>query len=383
MKRINKKLLASLILLSAGSILFACRFGQETPILFTNSQDLCPSLREIPYGEDLGIIKRVTKVEVEGIKAPYNPGLVEDKDGFFLVFRHDAKDRKKVLGITTPFRQKIHLGDLKMPFRTFLSGVHLDQNFKQTSPSRRIETGSDFSEDPRLFKMDEQVYLTYNDIQDNNVESRTIRLAKLDQETLGLQDKVNLEFNFRRIEKNWVPFIREEDGVKKVHFGYYFNPHVILKMEDPSVNDLVRIKQPHHAAVQSMPWDKSWGIIRGGTPPALVDGEYLAFFHSFFKENGKIWYVMGAYTFELEPPFRITKCSSLPIQYKGIYSTKTNNTAYSRKPSVFPSGLVLGKEDGKDVIHVALGENDCSLKVVTFDKEALLKSLTPITPYKN
>jgi hypothetical protein len=43
---------------------------------------------------------------------------------------------------------------------------------------------------------------------------------------------------------------------------------------------------------------------------------------------------------------------------------------------------VLGKEDGQDVVHVACGENDCAIKVVTFDKKALLKSLTPVPEYK-
>ena len=87
MKYINRKLLASLTLLSIGAVLFACRFGQETPILFTNNSGLCPSLRGIPFGEDTGIIKNVTSIKIEGIRAPYNPGLVEDGDGFFLVFR--------------------------------------------------------------------------------------------------------------------------------------------------------------------------------------------------------------------------------------------------------------------------------------------------------
>ncbi len=382
MGRIDRKLLVGLSLFCIGVILFACRFGQETPILFTSSGGLCPSLKEIPYAEASGIVKRVTKLEIEGIRAPYNPGLIENEEGFFLVFRHDSKDRKKFFGIKTPFRQKIYLGNLKMPFRTFISALELDPNFKPITSPVRLDTGSDFSEDPRLFKLGAQAYITYNDIEDNDIESRTIRLAKLDTETLKLQDQVNLELNLRRIEKNWVPFIYEEEGIKKVHFGYYFNPHVILKMDDPAKNELVHLSKPNHIAVQNMPWHKSWGIIRGGTPPVLVDGQYLAFFHSFFKESGKIWYVMGAYTFESAPPFRITACSSLPILFKGIYNTKTNNTAFSRKPSIFPSGLVLGKENGEDVIHVACGENDCAVKIVTFDKKALLKSLTPVPEYK-
>ncbi|MBU6149585.1 MAG: hypothetical protein KGQ54_05265, partial [Verrucomicrobia bacterium] len=118
------------------------------------------------------------------------------------------------------------------------------------------------------------------------------------------------------------------------------------------------------------------------TPCILVDGQYVGFFHSFFRENKKIWYVMGAYTFESSPPFRITACSSHPICFKGMYKTKIKNTGSTRKPVVFPSGIILAKEEGRDVLHVACGDNDCGIKIVTFDKEALLKNLEPIPLYK-
>lgn len=382
MKQANKKIVAYSTLCCIGAILFACQFGQPTPILFTGSAGLCPTLKAIPYGEDTGIVKRVTKIEIDGIPAPYCPSFLQEDDGFFLVFRHDQKERKTVLGIKTFFRQKIPFGSLKMPFRTLISSVRLDKEFKPVSSPVRIDTGSDFSEDPRVFKMGEQIYITYNDIAYNDIESRTIHFAKLEKETLELSDHVDLDLGLQQVEKNWAPFVREEEGEKKLYWDYCFNPHVILKMSNSTKNELVHLRNPNHIALQPVPWKKSLGIIRGGTPPILVDGEYLAFFHSFFKENGKIWYVMGAYTFEASFPFRVTGCSPYPIQFKGIYNTRKKNTAYSRKPSVFPAGLVLAQEEGKDVLHLALGENDCGMKVVTFDKEALLKSLVRIPEYK-
>jgi predicted GH43/DUF377 family glycosyl hydrolase len=382
MRQVSKRLLAVLSLLCVGAILFACRFGQETPILFTGSAGLCPTLKALPYGEDLGLVKKVSRIEIEGITGAYCPSFIRDEKGLLLIFRHDKKERKKVLGLPTPFRQKIHIGNLKMPFRTMIGLVRLDDQFKQVQAPVRLDTGSDFSEDPRLFKMGNQTYITYNDIADNNMESRMIHIAKLDPETTTLSDRVVLDLGIRRIEKNWAPFTREEEGENKLYFGYYFNPHVILKMNDPTKNELTHVLKPNHIAVQTMPWKYSYGIVRGGTPPILVDGQYLAFFHSFFREKGKIWYVMGAYTFEANPPFRVTACSAHPIKFKGMYDTKKKNTAYSRKPSVFPAGLILDKEEGKEVLHLSLGENDCGMKVVTFDKEALLKSLVPIPEYK-
>jgi len=377
----NRKILFVLIALCVGAGMFAMRFGRDLPIPFAGNSKLCPTLKEIPFGEDTGLIKRVTRISIEGIKAAYCPSFVRDEKGLFLVFRHDEKQRKEIFGIKTLFRGKIPFGSvLKMPYRTYISSVRLNEQFQPISKPKRVFTGSDFSEDPRVFKMEDQVYLVYNDIERNDMESRTIHLAKLDPETLKISDHVNLDLNFRRIEKNWAPFVYEEKGEKKIHFGYYFNPHVILKMNDPTQSELIHLRQPNHIAVQRMPWKQSFGIVRGGTPPILVDGQYLAFFHSFFQESGKIWYVMGAYTFEAAPPFRITGCSPQPIQFKGIYDTKTCNTAFSKKPNIFPAGAILAQEDGRDVIHVSCGENDSAIKVITFDKEALLASLAPV-PY--
>jgi hypothetical protein len=90
---------------------------------------------------------------------------------------------------------------------------------------------------------------------------------------------------------------------------------------------------------------------------------------------------MGAYTFEANPPYRITAVSAQPILFRDIYQSKTKNTAHSKKKAIFPSGIALGVENGRDVIHVSAGENDCEVKIITFDQEALLKSLTPIPPY--
>jgi predicted GH43/DUF377 family glycosyl hydrolase len=378
----NKKSLAVLIVFCLSSAVFAFCFGKDVKFLFTRQVSLCSSLKSIPLAEKKGIVKRVVTLDIPGISAPYNPGLVALDDGYLLVFRHDVKERRKILGIPTLWKKKISFGELKMPLRTYISSTFLDSKFQVVSTPVRIDTGSEFSEDPRVFLVKDQVYITYNDIEDNNIESRTIHLAKLDTETLKINDHVNLAQNFQRIEKNWVPFVYEDNGIPQIHFGYYVNPHVILQMKDPAKNELIHLLQPNNCAVQKMPWKDSWGTIRGGTPCILVDGQYLGFFHSFFKEQGKIWYVMGAYTFESTPPFRITSCSAEPIRFKEMYQTKIKGSGSSRKPVTFPSGIVLAQEQGKDVLHVATGDNDCAIQIVTFDKEALLKSLKIVPLYK-
>jgi predicted GH43/DUF377 family glycosyl hydrolase len=87
--------------------------------------------------------------------------------------------------------------------------------------------------------------------------------------------------------------------------------------------------------------------------------------------KGISWYVMAAYTFEENPPFRITAISPHPILFKGIYDSPILNTAWHYQRAVFPAGFVMCQGQ----IHVALGENDSAVKIVSLDQDALLNSL--------
>ncbi len=92
-----------------------------------------------------------------------------------------------------------------------------------------------------------------------------------------------------------------------------------------------------------------WGPIRGGTQAFLVDGEYLSFFHSSkdmrsaHSPKDKIsHYFMGAYTFNPNPPFNITRISPEPITEK-IFITARNIKLGNLFVSYFPEDLYLMK----------------------------------------
>ncbi len=409
MKKNQNRFLLVLSVLSAVSVFFSWSLYQKVLVISKESSSLykailpeerakekeektianwdsslCKSLRPIPFGEDIGLIKSVKKLDIRGVKAPYNASVVEDKDGFLMVFRYDVKERREFFGIKTPFRQKIPFPSQKMPFKTFIGAIRLDKNFNQISEVQKIDTQSDFSEDPRIFTAEGKLYLSYNDMQENDVYSRSMRLAELDPITLQPIFISDIDQHINFVEKNWVPFTRKEaSGKERIYFGYGINPHKIMGMQDPQSNQMDHPVFPHTVAFQKMPWkEKKWGVLRGGTPALIVDGQYLAFFHTLFYENKRPWYAMGAYTFEANPPYRVTAVSATPILFKGIYDTPAINTAHSKKKAIYPAGMVLGKEDNEDVVYLTCGENDSAVKVLTFNKDALLKSLTPVTPYQ-
>ena len=352
-------------------------------------KSLCRSLAGVPFGEDVGVIKSVKRVLVDGVLAPHNASIVEDQDGYLMFFRNDIKEKKKIAGVETPFKEKVPFISKKMPYRTYISAVRLDKDFNQISAVQRINTQSHFSEDPRAFKAGDKIYLSYNDMQENLSYSRTIHLAGIDSKTLeptfisDIDQHIQHVDQVNHIEKNWVPFVSvDETGEEKIYFEYGINPHKIMRMKSPEKSEMDHLIFPHEVSLQKMPWQGKWGAFRGGTPARLVDGQYVAFFHTLFYEGKKPWYVMGAYTFESKPPYRVTAITPTPILFKGIYETPTKNTAHSNKKAIYPAGIALGNEEGRDVIYVSCGENDCTVKVITFDKEGLLNYLVPVPLYE-
>ncbi len=80
---------------------------------------------------------------------------------------------------------------------------------------------------------------------------------------------------------------------------------------------------------------------------------------------------MESYTFEGKPPFRLTGISKYPILFDGIYDSPIIHTAPHDKKIIYPRGFVV---EG-NLLHLACGENDCAVKIVTMDLQKLKQSL--------
>lgn len=316
-------------------------------------------LEEVPFAEDRGIVIGTQTVSVRGIEAPYNASIIENGANYQLFFRYDKKIKKDAPS-----------------FYSYIGCCELDKSFVQTEKEFiTINTGSDFSEDPRAILQKEKLIIVYNDIVERKKTNRTLHVAQLKREDLEMLGTITLDLSLQPVEKNWVPFVSPVS--ESIFFEYTINPHKILELA--KVEDVYSIfTDQAEPTVKVLPWKGKWGEVRGGTPAKLVDEQYLGFFHTLCKDKqGFIWYLMGAYTFEKEYPFNLKAISSTPILFKGIYDTQ-GPTVSKNKRCIYPSGFVVEKKGEKELIHVSCGENDASIKMVTFDKEALLKSLDPI-----
>ncbi len=320
-------------------------------LLFSgNGMPLPMDLSEIPFADKDGIILDVKNVPIRNVEYPYNAALTKDESGnYLLIFRYDI----------------VKKGSPKL---NYLAAVALDEKLGQKDNFKGIDTLSDFSNDPRVFKSGSQYFLLYNDTSSPGSQDRIMKIAEFNTSNFQLKDIRNLDRKIQKKEKNWTPFSYKNGSGEEVYFIYTIDPYTVVKLENQREDPL---KNMHFGPnLAEISW--AWGPPRGGTQAELVDGEYLTFFHSSFTDRiGKRWYVMGALTFEASPPFRVTRVSPYPLLFKGIYSSSHQKSSSKRLRCIFPSGFV----QENDKILVSCGENDSTVKIITFDSQALLKSL--------
>lgn len=125
-------------------------------------------------------------------------------------------------------------------------------------------------------------------------------------------------------EKNWAPFFHKGEP----HFVYSSCPHEVIRMD-------FNFKT---VEVFSSAWDSSvwsFGQIRGGSPPILVDGLYHTFFHSSLPHPiARRRYFLGCYAFDPHPPFAVRKITLDPL----LTGSELDGGLPAKPPCVFCSG---------------------------------------------
>jgi len=259
------------------------------------------------------IVVATKRIHLDDFPDAWNPSMIKIDEGFLLIFRYTPDQNSQ-------------------PCLSYIGIVILDDLFQPVSKPQLLTTRLKNSitpsqcEDARIFKFKDRLFLIYNDnvevISPTLGQRRDMFISELfyrdDHFTLSSPLKLVYEekYNSQLWQKNWVPF--EKDGT--LLLSYSMNPHEILY---PDLN--TGICYPCFETSPSLTWD--FGTLRGSSPALLVDGEYLAFFHSgIITSSPSSWgtdlwhYFMGAYTFSAEPPFEITHMSPLPIMSENFYT---------------------------------------------------------------
>lgn len=194
-------------------------------------------------------------------------------------------------------------------------------------------------------------------------------------------------------EKNWAPFFvpnidnNSSNGhghVRGAHralnetllFVQTINPlHIVrVRRHDKNPRDLQAI------TVSSVHSDIYWayGQLRSGSNPIRLQDRYLGFFHSIADlGSGYKTYFFGAYSFSLNPPFRMLSYSAVPIADERLYTGPWfNYRGIKYDYAAYPMTLMLDKN--KKTLHLSLGHNDVRGYICKLNVDDLLESMVPV-----
>lgn len=316
------------------------------------------------------IVKTTKQIHLQEFPGAWNPSIVKFQDGYLLTFRWAPRR------IEEPWVSHIGLVLLNDSFEPITKPELLDTRvYSNATPSQ--------AEDARITYIGDKLYVVYNDNIDlvfpSYWERRDMYVAEIiyENEQFSLSKPVKMTHKTksrdRPWQKNWSPF----EWKNQLMLTYCINPHeIIIPDTETGVCQPLAVS---NTEISKDSWVfNAWEYdsLRGGTPAILVDGEYLAFFHSGVitrtacSEYYDIWhYLVGAYTFSADPPFALTKISPTYIDHPGFYTY----SSYAKRV-IYPGGFVV---DGKN-IYLAYGKDDCEIWIATIDLQNLKNSLVPI-----
>lgn len=303
------------------------------------------------------------EIQIPGYPLSFNPAIIQWQDKLLFFFRtHDpvtqSTDGMGVVWVDEDFNPISIPQILDIPFE--------NRNF----PSKKQE--------PRPLAIGDHLYLIFNNTISPSAfpEIRRMYICEIFYD--GRYFSVSSPECFThfpgememRPEKNWVPF--EDDGT--LFLSQSISPHRVMQPIFGTGACLLAYETSPNVV-----WD--WGVLRGGSPALLVDGEYLAFFHScinfpsiYSKGKKTLHYMMGAYTFSADPPYTLTRISPEPIVGKNFYHGRNDYTLWKPLHVVFPGGFIYDD----DYIWVVYGRQDHELWVVKLDKRKFMSSLVSV-----
>ena len=327
-------------------------------LLFASKPD---SLLDLE-GRAQDFVLETKKIEVPGYPLAFNPAILRWRGQYLMSFRI--------------------IPDRKEKYNSEIGLVFLNENFEAISTPQLLNLRDEDAiapcraEDARILAIDDRIFAIYDDNPESKLSKGGFRMyvAELiyDGEHFIVDEVEHLttyEGESRNIrEKGWVPF----SYLGQLLLAYSIDPHKIFhpRLDGSGICDTVALTTTTHL------W--KYGVLRGGTPAQVVNGQYLAFFHSSLEMKTlqsagekMLHYFIGAYTFSLEPPFAITGISPEPIIGENFYSGSAFKPYFKPVRCVFPCGYIFDD----NFIWVAYGRDDHECQIVKLDRQKLLKSL--------
>lgn len=307
----------------------------------------------------------------------FNPGLVERPDGLWLIARRSKNERRFRVGFNDLVAAKLEEGTYQVKgYVPIVTRHYFDR---------------EHFEDPRAIYHNGVTYISAcNFVIVNNGNGWTGAHQTMNaihgthwSRHWQVQERFDPVFGYNGarigqdtgMEKNWLwwvaPTGHQRDAGLNFYLVYKASPHVVAQFDSQFIF-MQEFKTENDAS-------KKWpyGTIRGGTPPVMVNGEYLTFFHSSLPTGDQYHrrYYMGAYTFEAQPPFTMKRMTMEPL----LVGSWQDRWAPNKPLVVFPCGSRL--KHGNWL--VTMGVNDLEAAWIEIPQLELDQLLRPLIPERS
>lgn len=237
-----------------------------------------------------------------------------------------------------------------------------------------------FGEDPRVQYFNESYFQVYYTYIPPNFNRHAQKMGVAEVRYIAEERSINITYRASPIipvhpldsthsQKNWSPFLYNGQTylVQSIH------PLIVVELQglgSPEVSAVIKSKFMYE-------YENGIGELRGGTNAIRLHDRYLAFYHirTRLPWNSMTSYVYGAYTFSLEPPFRVLTVSPTPImEPRELWSQRWSSRYIDY--CVYPMHIFLVKHD---VLHISFGYQDRWGFVGTMNLTKLLDTMVNIT----
>ena len=291
-----------------------------------------------------------------------------------LDFSRVSSGRSHINGGVLRYREKLILIYRKNWGNSDIHLAELDENYSPIRdvqlPIRKLTNKNRYGdEDPRPFIFNDQLWFIANGFAGwSNPTVTSIQVARVELDG-ALPEHYWLDYPRRRqMEKNWGPF-ECEGRLKAV---YQADPRHIVVSLFPDATSKRSVVDTCEASGISIP---QLGLIRGGAPPILHNGEYYSFCHTCYNKDRETSrsnnYTQGLYTFSNREPHKPLRYLPFPLiapDGDGNYASLGGN-----KRVVFPCAAFF--ENGQWVISG--GWCDQQIFAAKFDAAEIERNLLP------
>ncbi len=223
----------------------------------------------------------------------------------------------------------------------------------------------DAQEDPRLWTFRGELHVSYTAYYPNRRAPFTdVTYARLQETADGWRAAEGFAPQYAgrdHWEKNWGFF--EHAG--ELHCLYSIKtaalPFRVLRVEGERTWDV---------AEHACPFGGKEGVLHGGAPPVLHQGEYYAWFHRRIGSGHDKTYTIDLLTFEARPPFRPSRHVPAAL----LVPTTSDRPGATVPHAVFPGGAFLEH----NAWHVAFGYYDKWSELARWDVNHIEEALQPL-----